>query len=57
MTPLERALKRQAQCNDTIKIDGVLYCKKSGKIILPMFTENEENERCDIQNCRNGSEV
>ena len=52
VTPLERALKEKKRCNDTIKIDDVLYCKKSGKIILPMFTKNEANEACDIHNCR-----
>ena len=53
MTPLEMALKKRNRCNDTTKIDGVLYCNKSGKIILPMFTENGQNKVCGIQNCRN----
>jgi len=53
MTPLEMALKNRNRCNDTTKIDGVLYCNKSGKIILPMFTKNGENEVCDIKKCRN----
>ena len=52
-TPLEMALERQNVCNDTTKINGVLYCNKSGKIILPMFTENGENEVCAIRKCRN----
>ena len=33
--------------------NGVLYCDKSGKIILPMFTVNEENKICNIKKCRN----
>lgn len=53
MTPLEMALKRKEQCNDTTIINGVMYCNKSGKIILPMFTENGENKVCAIKNCRN----
>ena len=53
MTPLEMALERKKQCNDTTRIDGVLYCNKSGKIILPMFTENEENKVCNIKKCEN----
>lgn len=53
MTPLEMALKRKERCNDTTIINGVMYCNKSGKIILPMFTENGENKVCGIQNCRN----
>lgn len=54
-TPLEIALerKRNLQCNDTTFMDGVLYCNKSGKIILPMFTVNEENKICNIKKCRN----
>lgn len=54
-TPLEIALKRKKkpQCNDTTFIDGVLYCNKSGKIILPMFTVNKENKTCNIKKCRN----
>ena len=53
MTPLEIALKREKHCNDTTIIDGVMYCNKSGKIILPMFTKNGENKVCDISKCRN----
>lgn len=53
MTPLEMALKRKEHCNDTTVVGGVLYCNKSGKIILPMFTENEENKVCNIKKCRN----
>ena len=52
-TPLEMALERKKQCNDTTIIDGVLYCNKSGKIILPMFTEYEENKVCNIKKCEN----
>ena len=53
MTPLERAKQRQKKhCNDTTIIDGVMYCNKSGKIILPMFTKNQENKECDINRCR-----
>lgn len=57
MTPLEMALEKQNRCNDTTKIGNVLYCNKSGKIILPMFTENGENKVCNIQNCRNRKQV
>lgn len=57
MTPLEMALEKQNRCNDTTRIGGVLYCNKSGKIILPMFTENGENKVCGIQNCRNRKAV
>lgn len=54
MTPLEMALaKQKIHCNDTTIINGVMYCNKSGKIILPMFTVNEENKECGIKNCRN----
>lgn len=53
MTPLEKALQKQNRCNDTTKIGNVLYCNKSGKIILPMFTENGENKVCGIKKCRN----
>lgn len=53
MTPLEMALQKQNRCNDTTRIGGVLYCNKSGKIILPMFTENGENKVCGIKKCRN----
>lgn len=53
MTPLEQALKKQNRCNDTTRIGGVLYCNKSGKIILPMFTENGESKVCAIGKCRN----
>ena len=35
----------------TKEMDGVLYCNKSGKIILPMFTVNEENKICNIKKC------
>lgn len=54
-TPLEIAMERKLNtiCNDTTNIDGVLYCNKSGKIILPMFTVNEENKICNIKKCRN----
>lgn len=53
MTPLERALQRQEKhCNEITIIDGVMYCNKSGKIILPMFTKNCENKECDINKCR-----
>ena len=52
ITPLERALNRKKHCNDTTIIDGVMYCNKSGKIILPMFTKDENNEECDLKNCR-----
>lgn len=52
LTPLERALREKKRCNDTTIIDGVMYCNKSGKIILPMFTRNEENKECDLHNCR-----
>lgn len=53
MTPLEMALRKKNMCNDTTIINGVMYCNKSGKIILPMFTVNGENKVCAIQNCRN----
>ena len=53
MTPLEKALERKEKCNDTTIINGVMYCNKSGKIILPMFTENGENKVCGIKKCRN----
>ena len=52
ITPLERALKEKERCNDITIIDGVMYCNKSGKVILPMFTRNGENKECDIRNCR-----
>ena len=57
ITPLEKAKRKQKEkkerCNDTTIIDGVLYCNKSGKIILPLFTENGENKVCDIKKCKN----
>lgn len=53
MTPLETAKQKKKHCNDTTVIDGVMYCNKSGKIILPMFTRNGENKECDINRCRN----
>ena len=54
MTPLEKALMNQKErCNDTTIINGVLYCNKSGKIILPMFTKNKVNVECNIKKCRN----
>ena len=53
MTPLEKALSRKNHCNDTTIIEGVMYCNKSGKIILPMFTRNGEGKVCDIKRCRN----
>lgn len=52
MTPLEKAKQRKQHCNDITIIDGVMYCNKSGKIILPMFTENRENKVCGIKKCR-----
>lgn len=54
-TPLEiaREQKLKTHCNDTAIIDGTMYCNKSGKIILPMFTRNEENKVCDIKKCSN----
>ena len=54
-TPLEIAMERKLNpiCNDTTNIYGVLYCNKSGKIILHMFTVNEENKICNIKKCRN----
>ena len=57
-TPMEKALerKRNPQCNDPTFIDGVLYCNKSGKTILPMCTVNEENKICNIKKCRNRSD-
>ena len=42
MTPLEKALQKENRCNDTTIINGVMYCNKSGKIILPMFTKGLE---------------
>lgn len=57
LTPLERALKEKKRCNDITIIDGVMYCNKSGKIILPMFTRNEENKECDLHNCRTLAEM
>lgn len=57
MTPLEKALEKQNRCNDTTRINGVLYCNKSGKIILPMFTKNGENKVCGIQKCSNRKAV
>lgn len=57
LTPLERALIEKKRCNDTTIIDGVMYCNKSGKIILPMFTRNEENKECDLHNCRTLAEM
>ena len=33
-TPLQMALEKKNRCNDTTAINGVLYCNKSGKIIL-----------------------
>lgn len=54
MTLLEMAKQRKnKQCNDTTIIDGVMFCNKNGKIILPMFTKNMENKECGIKNCRN----
>lgn len=50
MTPLEMALQNQNRCNDTTRIGGVLYCNKSGKIILPMFTKIGKTERLRIGN-------
>lgn len=58
VTPLEKALEKQKNCcNDTTVINGVMYCNKSGKIILPMFTKNGENKECGMKNCRNRKEV
>lgn len=56
MTPLEKA-KQPKHCNDITIIDDVMYCNKSGKIILPMFTKNEENKECDIKKCRTLTEM
>lgn len=54
MTPLEKALQQNMQCNDTTEIRGVLYCNKSGKIIHPLFVKSEKGRLvCNIQNCRN----
>ena len=54
MTPLEKALQQNMQCNDTTEIKGVLYCNKSGKIIHPLFVKSEKGKLvCGIQNCRN----
>lgn len=45
MTPLERALKKKNEpkpcnkCDNSVRVDNVLYCKISGKIILPMFED------------------
>jgi hypothetical protein len=44
-TPLERALRMKDeiefcdQCPSSIVIKEIMYCKVSGKIILPMFLE------------------
>lgn len=57
ITPLERALSRKKHCNDTTIIDGVMYCNKSGKIILPMFTKDGRNEECDIKKCKSLKEM
>lgn len=52
MTPLEIALQQNTRCNDTIEINGVLYCNKSGKIIHPLFVKNEKGRLvCDIRKC------
>ena len=52
MTPLEKALQREKHCNDITIINGVMYCNKSGKIILQMFTENGENKKCGLKKCK-----
>lgn len=58
MTPLEIALQNQEReknrCNDTTEVNGILYCNKSGRIILPMSTKNVNGKlECDITKCRN----
>ena len=42
MTPLEKAKQKQTEqpcscCEKSERIDGILYCGVSGKIILPQF--------------------
>ena len=45
MTPLERARERQSlpkpckECNKGERVNGVLYCQVSGKIILPQLED------------------
>ena len=50
-TPLEKALNRQrgakcSNCKKRVIVNGVDYCKHSGKLILPMHIDADRSVQC-----------
>ena len=50
-TPLEKALNRKKgamclNCKKRIMVNGVNYCKESGKLILPMHIDADRAIQC-----------